>query len=1175
MRSDKKNRANPEKNDNSSVFVSHIRDSAEANEQVQWERKMHEKNEPVIEKIDDIQQEAVYNNSSTATSFTGHVSFIPSPEESISKEETKESHIERQNLRSSSSYSVTDNKKKEIWEQEEENRKKDVEVINELLPDKNASEYNLVTEDDLQMEIKQSHLRDSSVQNAQHEWEINSLKTTSPDILNASTSEKKISETQEENAIPEPSKAEREEHSPANHKESHLRDSALDKQQDSWNENMKRKLEQSTNLIYDTKSEDKESNSAEEDIMKELVKKRDEIQKKASSQPDSYTLQTGQRFLTNGMTKILGSQKRIVKSGKDVLWRQGVTQTNTGRGIKETSDNILPFIDMAIDTTKKALSLSIAGSIADDKAFQEAYTIFEKAFNISEDNRNRLIHVDVSRAMTRDDFRILQNDIRRILREKGIGDFSSNPVMMKLQLKRAIKSGRLTLEEAKSLQILVNRISEVGCLTGKSNRYHLLRFSRKKIHKYGRQESSMNAMFVTKAFIQHTANIARNALITIKKAAFAVKNATKIANLAAAKAAVKLSETDLAKKVSDKLPEGVKTTHSELKKQRKKYKVAKQKIKKKKNRIRDSIDIVIDKVPHPVKATKKKINHAKAEVFGLLTRGKYNPLRFLTRAFAFTQQVKTILICSILGFFLIYVVIVAIILIIAAMSGQYAMETNEIKTNEYCLKKIEQLYKDQQNSLASYNSGGAYRNVTINKVDKKSDPIYDEELDFKETTNTAEMMSMAQVYFDFDLDEAKQESVENYLTGLYYGTHTTDIKETDHYTKDEDGNKILDYTDAEITLTTYYFDDIFDCALGSSNMFGSESPMAGQAIDIPQNYPQMWTVTKYDSINWGYDCGKLYNAWKQAGSNWDDGFACINIGGKNYRFIAVLGKFGKVGDYMTVQLDDGTNINCIIADTKRASECPNGWGHMEGNTLSVVEWEVSTSYFNRYGNPGSGYGRELRGRKAARLINGGSYFKNPSGPNFVSSGVVDGNTGQTANANSFLSLLDKYSSFIKQNSAYIRYGNLNNQKTYNEAKSDIADKENVTINCVSPVMWGLKELGLIPKGSSFYSTTDGSWHCSNMDKLKQKAIFIKSGEAIGMTVVDAAKKGLLQPGDIIANKNFNHTYVYVGYDESQKNIIVYEAGGNAKGQGYNKVGCGPFVAGQYKHLQIASIIRWR
>ena len=46
------------------------------------------------------------------------------------------------------------------------------------------------------------------------------------------------------------------------------------------------------------------------------------------------------------------------------------------------------------------------------------------------------------------------------------------------------------------------------------------------------------------------------------------------------------------------------------------------------------------------------------------------------------------------------------------------------------------------------------------------------------------MMAMAQVYFDFDLDDASEEDIGAYLSGLYSGSHTMDIKEKDHYTKE-------------------------------------------------------------------------------------------------------------------------------------------------------------------------------------------------------------------------------------------------------------------------------------------------------------------------------------------------------------------------------------------------------
>lgn len=1089
-------------------------------------------------------------------------------------------------------------KEKEIFlEEEREQKLKDRQVFVNLTRDrpKEIVETEIIDKTIPSPDTKRKdeerykgHLRDSLLDEAQSEWEEKMQKRkdyaadnfdfaqkesdsigSSPDLIAAPDKQeskqivskpevivKSDDRTFTQNTLKKESDSSYIKSSQSSFNESHLRDSKEMDAQKEWEQKMRERpahgekaQEQGTSFDID-----------------ELGEKRDALQEKAINDAMQYTMANFARYQTNSITKILSSQKRVIQNGKDFLWRTSGGQTSTGRGIKETEENVMPFIQMAVDTTKRTLATSIAGNMHMDKDFQKACEILKAQLG----EEKTLFSVDTSRAMTTDDFKKLQKGLQKYLKDKNIGIFSSKPKVLEFEINRAIKSGRLTIEEGQAAKVLNRRLGEIRGLSGKSNLFHLLRFGRRKLHKYGRQESTLNAMFMTGALLRHTKNVIQNILTIAQNVKFLVKNAAKLVSLAAAKASIKLSKTKLAKKVKEKLPDSVKKKHAERQKKKRERREKKARRKKRRREYKDFIDKVIDKVPHPARFVKNKIQHAKASVISFLTRGKYNPLRLLGKAFNAANRIKNMIIMAVSLVVLVYFIILIILLFLTSVGAKYSVESNSDKINEFCLKKIETLYKEQQKSLASYNENGAYRHVKIKKVDKKSNSMYNDDLGFTETTNTAEMMAMAQVYFDFDLDDASEEDIGAYLSGLYSGSHTMDIKEKDHYTKDKDGKKVLDYTDAEITVTTYYFDDLFDCVLGSSGMYGSESPMAGQAVDIPQNYKQMWTVTEYDKFNWVSDCGKLFKMWKAAGATWDDGFACINIGGKTYRFIAVLEKFGKVGDYMTVQLDNGQNINCIVADTKRASECPNGWGHMDGGSLSVVEWEVSQSYFHRYGNPGSGYGKELKGRKVARLINGGSYFKNQAGPSFVSSGTTT--TGNTVSATQFLSLLDTYSNYIKQNHKFFRRSNSKNAGTFSAAKSKVKDRDKVNVNCVLPTMWALKDMGLLAQGSNFYSTTDGKWHGIN-EKIKQKATVISSGDPIGMNVTKAAKKGLLQAGDIIANSSFNHTYVYAGYENGK--ILVYEAGGNASSAGYGKVGCGPFSAGQYNNLKIKSIIRWR
>ena len=395
--------------------------------------------------------------------------------------------------------------------------------------------------------------------------------------------------------------------------------------------------------------------------------------------------------------------------------------------------------------------------------------------------------------MTTDDFKKLQKGLQKYLKDKNIGIFSSKPKVLEFEINRAIKSGRLTIEEGQAAKVLNRRLGEIRGLSGKSNLFHLLRFGRRKLHKYGRQESTLNAMFMTGALLRHTKNVIQNILTIAQNVKFLVKNAAKLVSLAAAKASIKLSKTKLAKKVKEKLPDSVKKKHAERQKKKRERKKKKARRKKRRREYKDFIDKVIDKVPHPARFVKNKMQHAKASVISFLTRGKYNPLRLLGKAFHAASRIKNMIIMAVSLVVLVYFIILIILLFLTSVGAKYSVESNSDKINEFCLKKIETLYKEQQKSLASYNENGAYRHVKIKKVDKKSNSMYNDDLGFTETTNTAEMMAMAQVYFDFDLDDASEEDIGAYLSGLYSGSHTMDIKEKDHYTNDKDGKKVLDY----------------------------------------------------------------------------------------------------------------------------------------------------------------------------------------------------------------------------------------------------------------------------------------------------------------------------------------------------------------------------------------------
>lgn len=83
------------------------------------------------------------------------------------------------------------------------------------------------------------------------------------------------------------------------------------------------------------------------------------------------------------------------------------------------------------------------------------------------------------------------------------------------------------------------------------------------------------------------------------------------------------------------------------------------------------------------------------------------------------------------------------------------------------------------------------------------------------------------------------------------------------------------------------------------------------------------------------------DSWKENGSKFDGGVAMID----DCYLIACTSKYGSVGDRVKVTLENGTEINCMIADIKSSSDSNyTEWGHKNGSCTNIVEFEVERAY---------------------------------------------------------------------------------------------------------------------------------------------------------------------------------------------------------------------------------------
>lgn len=139
----------------------------------------------------------------------------------------------------------------------------------------------------------------------------------------------------------------------------------------------------------------------------------------------------------------------------------------------------------------------------------------------------------------------------------------------------------------------------------------------------------------------------------------------------------------------------------------------------------------------------------------------------------------------------------------------------------------------------------------------------------------------------------------------------------------------------------------------------------GETIEIPEPYG-----TEYSYMGWQMitsPSSLQYKLRQEAGMNFDEhGFGKI---GERYVIACTL-TFGKVGDYVDWELDNGTVIKTVVGDIKNQNDpgC-NAWGHKNG--LCVLEFVVDKYSWYGSGRYPTDFHAEWSGRvvRSARVGN--------------------------------------------------------------------------------------------------------------------------------------------------------------------------------------------------------------
>ena len=157
----------------------------------------------------------------------------------------------------------------------------------------------------------------------------------------------------------------------------------------------------------------------------------------------------------------------------------------------------------------------------------------------------------------------------------------------------------------------------------------------------------------------------------------------------------------------------------------------------------------------------------------------------------------------------------------------------------------------------------------------------------------------------------------------------------------------------------------------------------GKTINLPKGLGKVKTFEAWDypegiiGSEWNHTSNQ-YKFWLEADGlhSFDsDGFGVVN----NSYVVAVTSTFGNPGDFLTVKLEDGTIIPCIIGDIKSQGDkgC-NEYGHLEGQCVLEFMGKTSMWYNKGFGDPTKVYKPEWYNKAVDSITNTGvSYFNNP------------------------------------------------------------------------------------------------------------------------------------------------------------------------------------------------------
>lgn len=479
--------------------------------------------------------------------------------------------------------------------------------------------------------------------------------------------------------------------------------------------------------------------------------------------------------------------------------------TDARRAIDEYRDIHNLTIRPVLDSTRHLMGAAMKSELI--HTFQESIPILVEAKILSKDYVIPSSKKELANTMMLLNKYVKQNNLvdLRIIKDPSL---TTKPYSKRAQylLRKALRNPKLTKVDRQVLKLLL-KYSRYQTISGIKH-FRGIRYITRMGTRFARRDQTM---YVTLA----TAMFAQRSLYLYRTGKMFSRNLYMISKLASKKAYKRYLQTHI-KVLKSKMACAVDKS-SVVKKTLNKGRQI--------NQNRRNITRGANNRFEKIKRATRDPFHVKTRFKRVLskTTNKIPGFKYVKKAFNFlgsaTSKVmagfsllKTIILT---GLMIILLTILIMMLIMYIMKSNFSFDSVEEKIRNKCLNQIQVCFDEQNRNLSSYYN--KYRNVNINFAEEKDHEEYElpehtPDSTFTETTNAAEILSMTQVRFDFDLPSAKEREVIKYVKELYNGSHRTSITEHRQTIENEDGST-YDVVDADITLTTVYFNGLFDCKL--------------------------------------------------------------------------------------------------------------------------------------------------------------------------------------------------------------------------------------------------------------------------------------------------------------------------------------------------------------------------